>query len=117
MKRVLSLMVAIVLCISLLPPVLASGTAENVVVLMGSNTVSHFSNMRNGLYHFYNESEDAVQFATTAANDPYIDFNIGELENISADTYKYVVVTYRAATSNDAGVGSTQFFWYLNGVR
>jgi hypothetical protein len=63
----------------------------------------------NNLLVQYSENEEAVMMAV-AGDDPFVLLNVEGKLDISADTYKYVVVTYRVPTTNSAQAATTELF-------
>ena len=108
MKKLLSLALALVLCLSLTVPAMAAAGDDDVVILFDSAARLNSMISSQNLVVEYCESENALQLAAYGAgyNDPYISFSMSGLGSVNADTHKYVVLTYRMPNTNSNGNGT-----------
>lgn len=63
----------------------------------------------------YSKFENALMTAVTG-DDPYVLFDVGTLADISADDYKYAVITYLSPASNSAKATRTELFMSAGNV-
>lgn len=117
-KRLCSLALAFIMvaaCISYVAPV-KSGAAGSDVTLRFNDaaTISYFANANN-LHVAYSGFEEAVLMAVTGA-DPYVLLNVEGMATVSADTYKYVAVTYMSPSTNSSKAVSTELFMSAGSV-
>ena len=72
------------------------------------SSLDRFSNPNSVTYSF-SKGEGALQVFATGGGDPYIMFGVGD-KVFSADTYKYVVVTYKTPATNSSTASTTELF-------
>ncbi len=91
----------------------ASSAADNKQFLFTSSTaVSNITGAHNATAT-YNSTEKCAQLtASSAADDPYVSFSVETVSStaVSADTYKYIVLTYKCPTTNSSVSSKTQIF-------
>lgn len=111
-KRVISAALALLTVLSsiALAPgrVLAAGESFK----LRFDSVAKLSQLTNphNLSVSYSEGENAVQAAVTGdGGDPYVLLNL-EASDISADAYKYVVLTYRTPVTNSSKAAKSELF-------
>ena len=111
MKKILSLVLALALCLSLAVPAMADTGDDSVVILFDSAAKLSSMISSSNLVVEYCPSENALELAAYGAgyNDPYISFNMSGLGSVNASTHKYVVLTYRMPSTNSQN-GIQQIF-------
>jgi hypothetical protein len=94
---------------------------DGAVVFNSNNTVSYLSNggSVNNLQISYDSSNNAACLTVSGnASDPYALLNYRGLgiTNLSADTYKYIVVTAKVPASASSVATTTEIFWAAGSV-
>ncbi len=110
-KKLISLVLTLVMCAGFLSffGTARVSAAQNVEFTFNDPSVmSHFTNANN-LSVSYSDAENSVMMAVTGG-DPYVLFDVESMGTVSADTYKYVVVTYRTPTTNSSTAVQTELF-------
>ncbi len=109
--RYLSFALAVILCVLCIPFGAAVKTAAspNVSMVFDDSSCMNGFSYTNNLLVQYSEGEEAVMMAV-AGGDPFVLLNVEGSLDISADTYKYVVVTYRVPTTNTSAANTTELF-------
>ncbi len=118
-KRLLSLVLAIVTVVTgvyfTVPR--ESAAADDCVELIFDN--ANFANywlFPNNLNASYNQYEEAMEFYVTTAADPYVLLNVEAAASVSADTHKYVVITYKVPVTNTDTANKTELFMSAGSV-
>ena len=94
---------------------------DGAVVFNSNNTVSYLANggSVNNLSISYDASENAAALVVTGnASDPYalLNFNGIGIDSLSANTYKYIVVTEKVPASASNVATTTEIFWAAGSV-
>ncbi len=94
---------------------------DGAVVFNSNNTVSYLANggSVNNLAISYDASENAAALAVTGnASDPYalLSYKKQGITSLSADTYKYIVVTEKVPASASSAATTTEIFWAAGSV-
>lgn len=95
--------------------------SDGAVIFNSNNTVSYLANggSVNNLAISYDSAENAARLQVTGnASDPFALLNYGGLgiTSLSANEYKYVVVTAKVPTSASASATTTEIFWAAGSV-
>ena len=111
MKKTLSLIIAVILCAACFPAIAphTARAAESVEMLFNDASCSNDFSYSNNLLVQYSEGEEAVMTAV-AGGDPFVLINVEGKLDISADVYKYVVITYRVPHTNTSAANTTELF-------
>ena len=92
-KKAVSLSLALIICISCIPLFgSVASAAENVSFVFNDPSCMNDFTYTNNLLVQYSDNEEAVMMAV-AGGDPFVLFNVEGKASLSADVYKYVVVT------------------------
>ncbi len=94
---------------------------DGAVVFNSNSTVSYLANggSVNSLAISYDSSENAAALVVNgSASDPYalLNYNRLGINSLSADTYKYIVVTEKVPTSASNVATTTEIFWAAGSV-
>ena len=94
---------------------------DGAVVFNSSNTVSYLANggSVNNVAISYDPSENAARLAVNGnASDPYalLNYNRIGISSLSADTYKYIVVTEKVPANASNAATTTEIFWAAGSV-
>ena len=110
-KKFISLMLALLMCTAFLSfyGTAKVSAAQNVELVFNSPTAMNYFTNSNNLSVSYSDAEDSIMMAVTGG-DPYVLFNVENMASVSADVYKYVVVTYRTPTTNSSTAVQTELF-------
>ncbi len=112
-KRILSLAMAFItimtgMCFAAPQKSLAvDGSVE--LVFDSADSVQYWAHPNN-LNVSYNQYEEAMEFVVTTAADPYVLLNVEGATSVSADTHKYVVITYKVPVTNADTANKTELF-------
>ena len=64
----------------------------------------------------YNQYENAAELIVSTPSDPFVLLGVESFVNVSADTYKYVVITYKAPVTNASTEKTTELFMSAGSV-
>ena len=115
MSKILSRTISLILCavfiLSAASQVIAiDSTTPGQFIFDSENDLSYFSGAKNTVAA-YSETEGALSFTATGTScDPYVYFNIENQAEMSADEYKYLVLTYRSPFTNTTRAGTCQLY-------
>jgi len=95
--------------------------SDGAVIFNSNNTVSYLANggSVNNLAISYDSAENAARLQVTGnASDPFALLNYASagITSLSANEYKYVVVTAKVPTSASASATTTEIFWAAGSV-
>jgi|GEM_PF-671387 len=116
-KKLLSLLLAAVMCaacFSFIEPTRTFAAANVELTFNDPSAANYFTNANN-LHVVYSDAEESMMMAVTGG-DPYVLFDVEQMESVSADTYKYVVITYRTPTTNSSTAARTELFMCAGSV-
>lgn len=80
------------------------------LIFNSSSTLSAFS-MKYGVTTVYSEDENAAEILVTSTSDPRVIINYPSDKPVSANTYKYAVLTYKGADENSSVSCESQVFF------
>ncbi|MBE6563374.1 MAG: hypothetical protein E7660_06520 [Ruminococcaceae bacterium] len=112
-KRILSLALALITVITGMcfaspeKSLAADGSVE--LVFDSADAVQYWAHPNN-LNVSYDQYEEAMEFYVTTAVDPYVLLNVEGAASVSADTHKYVVITYKVPVTNADTANKTELF-------
>jgi len=111
MKKTLSFIIALLFCAACIPMhgAVRTSAAPNVEIALSDPSCMSSFTYSNNLLVQYSDGEEAVMMAV-AGGDPFALLNVEGSLDISADTYKYVVVTYRVPNTNTSAANTTELF-------
>ena len=108
-KRLLSLFLAVIMCAACISYLgTTKARAASVELTFDSSSMMSYFSISNNLNVSYSEAESSIMMNVTGG-DPWVLLNVEGIQTLSADTYKYVVVTYRTPTTN-ATTAATELF-------
>ena len=110
-SKITSLILCAIFILSAAAPALANDiTAPNQFIFDSESDLAYFSGANNTVAG-YSQSEGALSFRATGTTcDPYVYFDIESHAELSADEYKYLVLTYRSPFTNTTRAGTCQIY-------
>lgn len=110
-KRIASVLLALLAVVTCFSVFAApkSAAAENVTISFKSASSAGKFTYSNNLLVMHSADEEAMLLAV-AGGDPYVLLNVEGSLSLSADVYKYVVVTYRVPATNSSAAVTTELF-------
>ncbi len=123
-KKLTCLLLALIICLGAAVVVLAAKASYDIsdgaAVFNNANTVSYFdkSGQVNSLSISYAPSQNAAQLTVSGTgSDPYAMLSYSKLglSSLSANTYKYIVLTYKVPDANH-GTDKAQIFYCAGNI-
>ncbi|MDD6095845.1 MAG: GDSL-type esterase/lipase family protein [Clostridia bacterium] len=113
LKKCLSAVLAAVLLAACLPvtlPVGVSAAAEDITLDFRDSHNAENVILPNNTDISYSEEENSLMLTCNGKSDPYVTINVEAMAQVSADDYKYVVLTYRTPKTNSSSADMTELF-------